>query len=85
MDATCQFVNSAPTAHSCGYLLIRQNLTNVLHIAHTMEVNVTQSINNHLEFLSVQVVYDLSHHFVLSHQHENIVKRYLRFLEVWLQ
>lgn len=74
MNATRQLINRAPNSHTRRYLLLRQYLTNVLHLAHPIKVNVTQPINNHFELFSVQVINDLSHHLVLSHQDKDIVK-----------
>ena len=84
MNTTSKFVNSAPTTHSCCYLLFRQDFTDVLYLTHAMEVNITQPINYHLKLLSVQFINDLPYYLILSHQHKNVVKRYLWFLELWV-
>ena len=47
-----------------------------------MKVYKAQAINHHLKLLSVQVMNDLLHDFVLSHENKSIVQRYFRFFEI---
>lgn len=83
MNAACKLIDCSPSSYTRYNLLFREGLTNILNPLHSIKVNITQSINHHFKFLSVQVINYLLHYFVLSHQDKNVVKWDSRFFEFW--
>ena len=61
MNAARQFINGSPASCSDRNFFFRKNFPNVLYFADTVKINVTQAIDHHLKFFSVQVKNDFLH------------------------